>query len=176
MLLRKQTSLYHKFVLRLNFPLGALLQEISSFLSFSPVYSTRPALPYCLASNARNSEKEGQEYPFSSLPSNTGTMMIIYYTSTASKSTSSPKLWNDLFVLCSLNPNININDKISKVNKLQLFNIQKPIPCWAIQSIKYGLQKKKKEEEARIRRWGEEELGSGREVGCSKSFSRLPSH
>lgn len=41
-----------------------------------------------------------------------------------------------------LSSSININDKISRVDKLQLFNIQRPINCVAIQSIEYGPHKK----------------------------------
>lgn len=124
----------------MNFPLGALLQEIP-FLSFSPVCSPYPApiLPGFECKELKK-EKEGEQYPFSLLPSNTGTVIIIY----TERLNPFPLLNSEMPFLFSapLSSSININDKISRVDKLQLFNIQRPINCVAIQSIEYGPQKK----------------------------------
>lgn len=60
-----------------------------------------------------------------------------------------------------LSSNININDKISRVDKLQLFNIQRPINCVAIQSIEYGPPKQKQKQKRGRSQDKEVDVGRG---------------
>lgn len=108
-----------------NFPLGALLQQISSLSSSLLTPSSIPPGFKCKELRKRKRVK-GKTYgqlhiPFLLSPQIWAQWLL--FISTASKSTSSPKLWNVfLSTLCSLNPNTNISDKVSRVVRVPLWN------------------------------------------------------